>query len=139
MKENNRYKLLFSLSMAIFGTIGVFSRVINLQSGEIALYRAVLASLFLLVVLATKKRDIKKIEKRNLIILFLSGAAMGFNWIFLFEAYKLTSITSATLSYYFAPTIVLLLSPLLLKEKMDKRKLISFIVSTIGLILPAIQ
>ena len=58
---------------------------------------------------------------------------MGFNWILLFEAYNYTSITAATLSYYFAPTIVLLSSPFIMKEKLNKTKVICFVISTIGL------
>ena len=42
-----------------------------------------------------------------------SGAMIGFNWIFLFEAYHYTSVSVATLSYYFAPVIVMAACPLL--------------------------
>lgn len=130
MKTKIPYKAIFSLSMVIFGTIGIFTRTINLESGEIALYRAILAALFLLMILLIQKKGIKKnLNKKTICLLFLSGTAMGFNWIFLFEAYRYTSITAATLSYYFAPTIVLLLSPILLKEALDKKKILSFVVS----------
>ena len=36
---------------------------------------------------------------------------IGFNWIFLFEAYHYTSVSVATLSYYFAPVIVMAACP----------------------------
>ena len=126
--------------MAIFGTLGIFTRMIPLQSGEIALYRAILASFVLILVLSLRKGQRKiAIKGKTLLYLFLSGSAMGFNWIFLFEAYNYTSITAATLSYYFAPTIVLLLSPVLLKETMTKRKVFSFIISTVGLVMVIIN
>ena len=120
--------------MAIFGTIGVFTRLINLSSSEIALYRAVLAAIVIAIFLVLSKKNIfKGIKGKTLTLLFLSGAAMGFNWILLFEAYNYTSITAATLSYYFAPTIVLLSSPFIMKEKLNKTKVICFVISTIGL------
>ena len=126
--------------MAIFGTLGIFTRMIPLKSGEIALYRAILASFVLILVLCLRKGKRKiAIKGKTLLYLFLSGSAMGFNWIFLFEAYNYTSITAATLSYYFAPTIVLLLSPVLLKETMTKRKVLSFIISTVGLVMVIIN
>ena len=120
--------------MAIFGTIGVFTRLIDLSSSEIALFRAVLAAIVIAIFLVLSKKNIfKGIRVKTLILLFLSGAAMGFNWILLFEAYNYTSITAATLSYYFAPTIVLLSSLFIMKEKLNKMKVICFVISTIGL------
>ena len=47
---------------------------------------------------------------------------MGFNWILLFEAYRYTTVAVATLCYYLSPVIILLLSPVLLKEKLTALK-----------------
>lgn len=71
----------------------------------------------------------------ELALLFLSGAAMGFNWIFLFEAYRYTTVSVATLSYYFAPVIVMVASPLLFHEKLTFSQVVCFVGSTIGLVL----
>ncbi len=127
---------LFAVSMVVFGTIGLFVRYIPLPSAEIALYRALLAVVLVggYLLLAKQKISVKNCKK-ELVILLLSGAAMGFNWIFLFAAYKCTTVSVATLSYYFAPVIVTVLSPLLFKEKMTFKKVICFIFSTIGLVL----
>ena len=136
MKEQRRAKLLLSLSMIIFGTIGVFSRNIAVTSGELALYRAVLASVLIggYFLLSRQKIDFKAIKKELLLLLF-SGMAMGVNWILLFEAYKHTTISAATLSYYFAPVIVTVVCPILFREKLGKKQLLCFIMSTLGLVL----
>jgi hypothetical protein len=56
MKIFKNPRLLFILSMTIFGTIGLFVRNINLSSGEIALYRAVMAIILIgLYLLITKQ------------------------------------------------------------------------------------
>ena len=60
---------------------------------------------------------------------------MGINWILLFEAYKYTKVCVATLSYYFAPVLVMILSPIIFKEKMTVKQLLCFIFSTIGIVL----
>lgn len=60
---------------------------------------------------------------------------MGINWILLFQAYKYTTVSAATLSYYFAPVIVTIVCPFLFKEKLTSRQIICFIMSTIGLVL----
>lgn len=124
------------LSMTAFGTIGLFVRNIPLSSAEIAFFRAVIAALCLLFYKFITKTHLRFSEiKRDLPILFLSGAAMGFNWVFLFEAYQYTSISLATMSYYFAPVIVMVVSPILFKEKLTRSQIFCFMMSTIGLLL----
>ena len=61
--------------------------------------------------------------------------AMGFNWILLFEAYKYTSVSAATLSYYFAPIIVTIVCPFLFHEKLTTKQIICFVMSTLGVFL----
>ena len=127
-------KLIFS--MVVFGTIGVFVKNINLPSQEIALYRALLASLLILgILLLSKKKFSFKEIKKALPLLIISGVAIGFNWIFLFEAYKYTTVSVATLSYYFAPVIVTIACPILFKEKFGVKEIICFVFSTIGIVL----
>lgn len=124
------------LSMTAFGTIGLFVRNIPLTSAEIAFFRAVIAAVCLLIYKLVTKSQLRFSEiKSDLPLLFLSGAAMGFNWVFLFEAYQYTSISLATMSYYFAPVIVMVVSPLLFHEKLTRAQIFCFMMSTIGLIL----
>ena len=124
------------MSMTVFGTIGLFVRNIPLASGEIALYRAVLAALLIAGFLLVKgqKLDFAAMRKQ-LPVLLGSGVAMGINWILLFEAYRYTTVSVATLSYYFAPVIVTAVSPLLFREKLTAKQLICFVMSTVGLVM----
>ena len=123
-------------SMTIFGTLGIFVRNISVSSGELALYRAVLATLLIAVFLLLTKQQIpfSKIKKQ-VPLLLASGIAMGFNWIFLFEAYKYTTVSIATLSYYFAPVIVTIVCPIIFKEKLTGKQIVCFVMSTLGLVL----
>jgi len=122
--------------MLIFGSIGIFVKNIHLSSSEIALLRGIMGGLFLLgASFLVKQRISFKAMKANLFLLFLSGAALGFNWIFLFEAYRYTTISNATLSYYFAPIFVMILAPVILKEKLTTVKVGSIIIAMIGLVL----
>ena len=134
MNTTKRARLFLILSMASFGTLAPFVRNISVSSGELALYRAILASLliggFLLI---TRQKTVFPSLNKELYLLLFSGMAMGFNWILLFEAYKYTTVAIATLSYYFAPVIVTLVSPLLFHEKLTKKQILCFLMSTLGL------
>ena len=131
-----RARLMLITSMTIFGTIGLFKRFIPIASGELALYRAILAAVlvggFLLV---TKQKIPLRTIRRQLPLLLFSGAAMGVNWILLFEAYNHTTVALGTLSYYFAPVIVMAVCPLLFKEKMTGKQVLCFLLSVVGMVL----
>ena len=77
--------------MLIFGTIGIFVKYIPLTSSTIAMARGYMGAAFLLFVmlLSGKKLSFSAIKK-NALPLIVSGAAIGINWIFLFEAYNYT-------------------------------------------------
>lgn len=134
--KHKNAKAMMIASMAIFGTLGIFTRNIAVTSGELALYRAVLAISLIAVYLVCTKQIINlKASKKELVLLLFSGAAIGINWILLFEAYKYTTISAATLSYYFAPVIVTVVCPILFHEKLTGKQIFCFIMSTLGLIM----
>lgn len=136
MKKLMNPRFMLIASMVIFGTLGPFVRNIPVSSGELALYRALLAAALLLVYLIFTKQKIPFAEiKKETPLLLLSGVAMGINWILLFEAYKYTSVSVATLSYYFAPVIVTVVCPVLFKEKLTVKQIFCFVMSTVGLVM----
>ncbi len=137
MQNNTQAKLMLCSAMAIFGTLGVFTRNIDVTSGELALYRAVLATLLIGAYLLFFAKDGLNFKSagRELPVLLASGIAMGINWILLFQSYRYTTISAATLSYYFAPVIVTVASPLLFHEQLTKKQIICFVMSTLGLVL----
>lgn len=134
LKLSPRWMLISA--MAVFGTIPLFVRSIPVSSGELALYRAVLAAALISVFLLATRQPIPfRSIRKEVPLLLLSGAAMGFNWILLFEAYKYTTVSNATLSYYFAPVLVTLACPVLFREKLTRKQLLCFFMSTLGIVL----
>lgn len=131
---NAKFKI--TTAMVTFGTIGVFVRYIPLPSSIIALVRGLLATFFLLAVMAAgKRRPDRTAIRRNLALLLISGALIGFNWILLFEAYNYTSVAVATLCYYLAPVFVIIASPFVLGEKLTTRKTLCVIAALGGMVL----
>ncbi len=127
-------KGIYIIAMLIFGSIGLLVRGINLPSGQIALVRGIIGCSFLIAACPVMKQKVSwKAMKPNLLPLLLSGAAIGFNWILLFEAYKFTSIANATLSYYFAPVFIMFLSPFLLKERLTILRILCIFSAVLGM------
>ncbi len=126
-------KLYLVLSVAIFGTVGVFVKYIPLPSAYIAAVRGAIGALFMLgaILLKGRKPDRKAI-RANIKLLVFSGVCMGINWILLFQAYKYTSVAAATLYYYLAPVFMIVLSPVLLHEKLTIGKLLCVAAAMLG-------
>ncbi len=136
-KTNDRKSLLmFIAAMLIFGTVGIFRRYIPFSSAFLAFFRGILGGLFLLVYMKlTGKTAADKLPLKSVLWLAATGAVMGINWILLFEAYNHTTVAVATLCYYMQPTIVILLSPLLFKEKLSVRKALCAAAAIAGMVL----
>ena len=129
MKE----KFSMVLSMVIFGTIGIFVNYIGMPSGLVAAFRGITGAvvIFTVMLLTGKKVDLKSVKKK-LPVLLASGAAIGFNWILLFEAYRFTGIPVATVCYYTAPIIVVIASVFVFKQKLKAKQIICVLIALIG-------
>ena len=133
--ETARWQMLFS--MAIFGTLGFFSwYTAAITSAELSFYRSASAFIIIGIYFLCCGRQLSwhKLRK-DVMIMFLLGIALAVNWLFMFEAFRYTSISLATISYYFAPVIVTVVCPILFHEKMTGRQLLCFVMSTLGLAL----
>ena len=131
-----KYYVMYIVSLLIFGSNGVFAAHIDLSSAEIVCMRTLIGSAALILVLLASHTKIDwLIMKREAAKLVAAGICLGVNWALLFEAYKLMSVSIATLTYYTAPIIVLLLSPVLLKEKQGARAYIGMAAAVVGLVL----
>ena len=110
-------------SMLMFGTLGIVRRYIPMSSAMLAMCRGVLGSVFLLFFVLVRGGKLKLPERRTALRLVLTGAIMGLNWMLLFEAYNYTTVAAATMCYYMQPTIVILLSPLVFRERLGAKRL----------------
>ena len=136
MSRRHRSLLMLVSSMVIYGTIGIFRRLIPVSSGVLACSRGIIGALFLLLLLRVRGRKLRwNMGGRTAGLLALSGAVMGFNWILLFEAFNYTSVATATLCYYMQPVIVILVSPLYLGERLTGKKLLCVACAVLGMFL----
>ncbi len=126
----------YLLALLLFGSNGIVASYIALSSYEIVFLRSLIGSLFLVIVFAVSRQKLQiGKSKKDLGYLIISGAAMGFNWIFLYEAYVHIGVSLATLACYCGPVIVMALAPIVFKEKMTVIKVLGFLSVIIGMLL----
>lgn len=98
----------------------------------ISLFTLFFASAILFIISALKKE--KLLIKKDA-YLFLLGLSQAFTWFFLFWSILLNPISVSMLVFYTSPAIVLILSPFLLGEKLEKIGIIAIIFAFLGLFL----
>ncbi|MBQ5313349.1 MAG: EamA family transporter, partial [Oscillospiraceae bacterium] len=135
-----KYYFFVIFSMLTWGSLGIFVKNIPLDSVQISLARALVGSLFLLIVyiMQRNKMDMNNVKK-YLPYLIYTGLAIGFNWVLLFEAYNYVPVSVATLTYYCAPAIVIIASPLVLKDKITSAKIIGVTTAMVGMVMVNFQ
>lgn len=134
-KQGSSYAL-YIIAMLIYGTIGVFRRFIPLSSAALAFARGLVGGTVLLLWILLRGGSLKLgISKKRFALLCFTGVVMGANWILLFEAYNYTTVAVATLCYYMQPTILILLSPVLFREKLTCTKGICAAIALLGMVL----
>lgn len=132
--EDRKTKSILIMVMCIFGTVGIFVNYIKLPTSLIAVVRGSLGATFLFAMIKFRKEKISfESIKVNWKILFFSGTLIGLNWIFLFEAYKYTTVAIATLCSYLAPVFMMLASHFILKEKLNKINIICISIALLGM------
>ncbi|MDD4461429.1 MAG: DMT family transporter [Eubacteriales bacterium] len=126
----------YILSMLLFGLNGIVASRIALSSYEIVWLRTMFGSLFLIgVFFLGRKTMVFRHHRKSFIYLILSGVSMGISWMLLYEAYQLIGVSIASLLYYCGPVIVMILSPILFRERLTRNRVISFLVVLAGVYL----
>ncbi len=123
-------------ALLLFGLNGIVASHIPLNSYEIVFLRTLIGSILLVVLFLIGKGKFHiKEHKKDTVFIALSGVAMGTSWMFLYEAYSQIGVSLASLLYYCGPVIVMILSPLIFKEKFTLPKIIGFATVLIGIVL----
>lgn len=123
-------------ALLLFGLNGIVASHIAMSSYEIVFLRTLIGSVLLIVLFLISKGRFHLLRfKRDALFITLSGIAMGTSWMFLYEAYQRIGVAYASLLYYCGPVIVMILSPLIFKERLTKAKIIGFLIVLIGIFL----
>ena len=125
---------MYILALLIFGSNGYIVSHISLESSQIVLMRTLLGGLALTCLVLLRggfERESIRAERRPLL---LGGIVLGLNWVALFEAYRQLNVSLATLIYYVGPILVLVFSPILFREKLTQRKILSVVIVGCGLV-----
>lgn len=125
-------------SMLIWGSVGIFARKAGQDPLITVTYRVLfgggaLALLELVRLMMHRGQGAIPSGWKQWGLLLFSGAALAINWLFYFKAVAVTSVSNAVLSYYMAPVLVAIASPVLFREPLERRTMAGTGLSVLGL------
>lgn len=136
MDRNRHFFFRYIGSLLLFGFNGIVASHIPLDSTHIVLLRSLLGSMSLLAFFFLSGHRFSFTGRgQDVLLICLSGAAMGASWMLLYEGYQRIGVATASLLYYCGPVIVMALSPLFFREKLTYVKLIGFSAVCAGIVL----
>ncbi len=110
-----------------WGSIGLFTKVMTrfgFTEMEMLFVKGVVSVIFLAILLFVKDKKSFRLKKKGDVLYFVGTGILSFtffSWCYM-KSINLTSVGVAAVLLYTAPTIVMLLSIVLFKERMTKRK-----------------
>ncbi|CAM4316352.1 transporter [Bacillus manliponensis] len=127
-----------AVSMAIFGSVGFFSVQTGVPSVELVFVRCICATLFLSAFwFFTGHHKKEQWNKKEMLQILACGFFLVFNWVFLFKAFEMMSITIAISVYHLAPIIVLIIGSIVFKERLTILSVLSIIICFVGTVFVA--
>ncbi len=131
----NKVMLRYLFALTLYGTIGFFLRFSEYSSEFTVLCRGLLGSLFIWMVMKARKEKIDRdAVKKNLRLLAISGMALGLNWVFLFAGYRY-GVAVSSLCNYMAPIVVVVITSLFYKEKINLKQVLCIVIAFAGILL----
>lgn len=136
LAEEKRLKVNLALICVTFGTIGVVTHFIPLSSAAIVFYRALIGGIFIILysLLFGKGVNIKSM-KDNLIVLIGTSFFMGLNWVFQFEAFRVSSVAIGTVCYNTMPIFLIMIASFMFNEKITLKSVICILMAMVGIFL----
>lgn len=122
-----------TISMAIFGSIGLFTINSGIPAVELVFVRCIFATIFLGGVwFFTGGHKTESWHKKEVIQTLFCGVFLVLNWVFLFKAFEEMSISVAISIYNLAPIFVMILGALFLRERFRFSAILAVMICFIG-------
>jgi len=131
-----RSVILFAFAMVLAGTIGVFVTQTGLDSLTVVFFRCLIAAICLGIYGLYRRLFSREIfQSGELRYIIIARVALVINWVLLFQAFRLASITIGIASYYTEPFFLIGLGVILLKERFNRSTVIWTGLAFIGLLM----
>jgi drug/metabolite transporter (DMT)-like permease len=126
--------LKIGLAGVIWGSIPIFVRMVDASPFVIVFWRVAFAAVAVLLYLLItgKVVELRRVKRRTLLALLAVGALLAGNWALFFGAFALTRVAVVELVSYTGPVFVAALTPLIARERRDRRVVVPLLLALGG-------
>ena len=126
------FALPLSISIIAISFSAIFVKWSDAPASILSMYRMWFASILMLPIVWKKRREFKKIVKKDWYFLFFSGLFLAFHFVLWFGSLKLTTVASSTIILALQPIVSLAGGFLLYKERTTLSALMTMGIAIIG-------
>jgi drug/metabolite transporter (DMT)-like permease len=132
--KTRRFALLEGIAAGtLFGTAAVFVRLVDVNVFSTALWRLIIASVALtIIILAFSRRPSVPILRHNIVHFLVLGVLLGAHFMLFISSVKDTTILNATVLVNTTPIFSMLVSTFLYRVKPSKLALSGIVISFVG-------
>lgn len=134
-KSNKRDILYLNFAVMMFGIAGVIGQYVEVPSVMVALGRVICSSIILLAIALLKKESLKLESKKDYALIIFTGAVLALHWTSFFQSIQVSSVAIGTITFSTFPLFLTFLEPLIYREKLSVRSIVSAIILLIGVII----
>ena len=134
-KDNRLYYFLAFLTLAAYGSYGVFVRWSGLEGEEqyLVLYRTAIGLVPVVIAIILTGRLGELVLRKRRLLLAASGLVIALQSFAGSRAINLLPVSDALFIIYLAPVLVAAFAPLVLREKMERNTVVALAVALAGL------
>jgi drug/metabolite transporter (DMT)-like permease len=122
------------LACLIWGSYGLIVQGVDQPAQIIVFFRFLFGFLTLLILLSRTKEWRKLFFPEQRKVLITAGIVNTISWLLLTKAIQLTSVANGFILYYTAPYFIVLLAPIVLKEKIKRKSFFALGFCFLGII-----
>lgn len=128
-------KLYLNLAVMMFGIAGVIGQYVEVPSVMVALGRVICSSVILFLITIVKKESLRLEKKKDYILIVCTGAVLALHWTSFFQSIQVSSVAIGTITFSTFPLFLTFLEPVIYREKLCAKSIVSAIVLLVGVII----
>lgn len=128
-------KLYLNLAVMMFGIAGVIGQYVEVPSVMVALGRVICSSIILFIITIVKKESLRLENKKDYILIVCTGAVLALHWTSFFQSIQVSSVAIGTITFSTFPLFLTFLEPVIYREKLCAKSIVSAIVLFVGVII----
>ncbi len=124
--------LLLHVAVMLLSLSGVVAKHVTVTAVAVAAGRVLISTPTIFLITRIKRESVRLGTKKDYLKLLLAGVVLAVHWTAFFQSIKLASVAIGTITFSAFPLFVTFLEPILYREKLRIRRIVSAVILLLG-------